>query len=125
MKSVCLLPLVFALSFAPGCETGPPAERAARERAEHQRQADHEQRHQQEDLRNRFKRFSTAELKLMHARYAQLAGLNTSRDAGLNPVGSALFGSTDRRNTESLIEVERELLRRWKAGDEEARLPSF
>jgi hypothetical protein len=93
--------------------------------ADEKRQAENEQRAQHEQLRNRFKRYTTAELKVMHGRYANLAGLNTSKDIGLAPAASAIWGNPDRRNTEMLIDIERELLRRWKAGDSEAKLPHF
>ena len=118
---------ILALTLLLGCQTTgeTPEQREASRTADHQRQAEHEQRIQADQLRNRFKRYTTAELRVMHARYAQLAGINTSKDAGLNPAASAIWGNPDRRNTEQLIEVERELLRRYKLGDTEAQLPNF
>jgi hypothetical protein len=106
--------------------------RAARLQAEeqrraddHRRQAEAEQRGQLEGLRNRFKRYTTGELKIMHTRYANLAGLNTTKDLGLAPAATAIWGTADRRHTDMLIDLERELLRRWKTGDAEAYLPHF
>ena len=96
-----------------------------RRRVLDERSAADEQRHAGEDLRNRFKRYSTGELHLMRSRYADLTGKTTSVDAGINPGASQIWGNADRKNTEKLIDIERELLRRWKLGDEDAHLPQF
>ncbi len=121
-----IVTIAVALVALCGCQTSETSEmRAQRIADDHRRQAENEQRGQQEGLRNRFKRYSTAELKIMRNRYVDLAHLNTTKDAMLNPAASAIWGNNDRRNAEQLIEVERELLRRWKSGDADAHLPEF
>lgn len=101
------------------------AARAVRREADAQRRATNQLLHAQEDLRRRYEKYTTAELHLMHRRYADLTRKTTSLDTGLAPAASSIWGSTDKRHTDELIRLERELMRRWKAGDATAKLPEF
>jgi hypothetical protein len=93
-----------------------------RHEADLQRQDDDQRHHAQEDLRRKYSRYTTAELKMMHAHYYELTGHSGTRDLTLNPAATKLWGTSDQANTEKLIDVERELLRRYQAGDQEAKL---
>src|SRR6266498_2995539 len=109
MKSSYLL---LAFCFLTGCSTAPvspEAEATRRERQERTR-AQNEERHAQEDLRRRYERYTTDELLIMRSRYADLAQLTTSKDLGLKPAASRIWGNSDLHNAEKLIEIERELL---------------
>lgn len=99
------------VAFAVGCAS--PEQHAA-----------NEQKHAAEALRNKFARYSTEELKLMHARYSDLAKNPTRRDVNvtLNPLARRIWGDSDTQNTERLLEIERELMRRRAAGDATASL---
>ena len=99
---------------------------AAERTADENRRATEERRHAAEDLRNKFIRYGTAELKLMDTRYKELRSAS-GRDLNLtlNPAARKIWGDSDTENTERILEIERELLRRWKAGDQEAYLPEF
>lgn len=66
----------------------------------------------------------------MRFRYLEYAQASSSgRDLHVTVDKPKLFRRGDKeqdlQNTERVIEIERELLRRWKAGDAEARLPDF
>lgn len=130
--SVCLLLLA-------GCKS-PTAEEEAQHRADQQarlqretqrraegdaRRASERQRNEAEQLKRKYERYSTSELKLMHEHYLSLSrSPGSGRD--LNVKVNSLFRSdSDEKNTERVIELERELLRRWKGGDPEAQLPGF
>lgn len=147
-KAAKVLPLTLLIGSLPlaGCTTTDlsPEERATREKqhaaqrqadeqrriadrkADEERQAAEERRHAEEDLRHKFIRYSTAELKLMVSRYDELRQ-SSGRDLNLtlNPVARKIWGDSDTDNIERVIEIERELLRRWKRGDREAYLPKF
>jgi hypothetical protein len=141
--------LAIAIIFSPGCKTdqekAPPtaaeieAKRVEKEqrRIERDKQRDKEREEEDEQrakeqrqeaseqLRRKFARYTTAELKIMRARYAQYAEMSGSgRDVNVN-VNRRRKQEYDLENTERVIEIERELIRRWKAGDEEAKLPEF
>jgi hypothetical protein len=98
---------------------------AAEREADEQKHAAEERRHTEEDLRHKYAKYSTAELKLMDTRYKELR-TSSGRDLNLN-VGMQrkMFSDSDTENIERVLEIERELLRRWKAGDKEAYLPEF
>ena len=100
--------------------------RAATHEADEQRHAAEEHRHAEEDLRHKFARYSTAELKLMDTRYKELRQ-SSGRDVNVtvSPMARKIWGDSDKDNVERVLEIERELLRRWKAGDTEAYLPEF
>ena len=137
----CILFLA-AVALAAGCATfrGPaptPEQQAAKEQrraadqkrraeereANEQRRAVAERRGAEEGLRRQFARYSTGELKLMDARYKDLrVGSGRDLNVKVNALGSS---NLDNKNIERLLEIERELLRRWKAGDSEAYLPDF
>ena len=57
---------------------------------------------EQNRLQHKYLRFSTVELKMMYSKYSEKSS------------------SSDR-----VVEIERELRRRWKAGDADAQLPQF
>lgn len=135
-----ILTLTLLMTACLGCNTfkSPytPEERQARDaqhrlddqkrhEADLERQDEDQRRHAQEDLRRHFARYSTAELKVMHAHYYELTGHSGTRDLTINPAATRLWGTSDQANTEKLIEVERELLRRYSAGDQEAKLSNF
>jgi hypothetical protein len=95
-----------------------------RQAADSARRSRERQRDEARQLREKFERYSTPELKLMHERYLQVANGAGGRD--LNVTVNRLFPSeSDKKQMDRVVELERELLRRWKAGDEEARLPNF
>jgi flagellar biosynthesis GTPase FlhF len=144
-----ILTLILALvsSTLAGCTTTnvTPEERAAREqqraaqrqtdeqrqiaerKADEERQAAEERRHAEDDLRHKFIRYSTAELKLMLTRYEELRQ-SSGRDLNVNindHLARKIWGDSDKNNIERVLEIERELLRRWRAGDAEAYLPKF
>jgi hypothetical protein len=98
---------------------------SARREADEQKREAEERRHAEEDLRHKYARYTTAELKLMDTRYKELR-IASGRDLNLN-VGAQrlIFEDSDKENAERVIEIERELLRRWKAGDKEAYLAEF
>jgi hypothetical protein len=62
----------------------------------------------------------------MDTRYKELRQ-SSGRDVNvtLNPMARKIWGDSDNENVERVLEIERELLRRWKAGDVAARLPEF
>ena len=142
MKNINSIPFVVALALSAGCTTisttlsPTPEQRIAAEQrqtaneqrhvaereADEQRHAEEERRHAGEDLRRKFARFSTAELKLMDTRYRELKEAS-GRDLNVRLNARAL--NSDVKNVERILEIERELLRRWKAGDNEAYLPEF
>jgi hypothetical protein len=140
---VSLICIVVALS---GCRSTPEQRAAKEHRRAVEREAD-ERRNQEEEkrdaiqreaneaqdrrqaieeLRRKFVRYSTPELKIMDARYRDL---NTSSGRDLNlTVNRGLLqrkANSDETNIERVLEIERELLRRWKAGDNEAFLAEF
>jgi hypothetical protein len=98
----------------------------AEREADEQRHETDERRHAEDDLRHKFARYSTAELKLMDTRYKDLRE-SSGRDVNvtLNPMARKIWGDSDTANVERVLEIERELLRRWKAGDADAYLPEF
>ncbi len=123
--------ILFAAAWLllPGCASTPEDEKrhAAEREADEQRHEAEERRHAEEDLRRKFARYSTAELKLMDARYKQLLGPASGRDLNV-AVNRGWLGpkaNSDAETVERLVEIERELLRRWKAGDSDAYLPEF
>jgi len=100
--------------------------RIARHEADEERRADDERRHAEDDLRHKFARYTTGELKLMDTRYKELRqSSGRDLDVTLNPMARKIWGNSDTDNAEKIIEIERELLRRWKAGDTEAHLAEF
>jgi hypothetical protein len=124
--------IVLAAVFLAGCTTS-PEKRAANEQQRAVEREQNERRHEieqrrnaEEDLRHKFARYSTAELKLMDTRYKDLRQ-SSGRDVNLTlrPVDRLILGDSDKHNVEHILEIERELLRRWKAGDAEAYLPEF
>ena len=127
--------LLVALILA-GCVSTPttPDQRAANEQrraadraANEYRHAVDERRHAEEGLRHKFARYSSAELKLMDTRYKELEQ-SSGRDVNItmnSPLARQIWGDSDKNNIERVLEIERELLRRWKAGDTEAYLPEF
>jgi hypothetical protein len=106
-----------------GCATTTPEQRAAQREADEQRHAVEERRHSEDDLRHKFARYSSAELKLMDACYRDLK-TSSGRDLNVR-VNSFVPANSDEKNIERVLQIERELLRRWKAGDSEAYLPDF
>jgi flagellar motility protein MotE (MotC chaperone) len=88
------------------------------------RRAHEKQREEAKQLREKYERYTTAELKLMHQRYLELASGAGGRDLNVR-LNSWLPSESDKKQMERVVEIERELLRRWKAGDAEARLPNF
>jgi hypothetical protein len=138
MKSdriILLLSLSSCLIFG-GCSTTTPDERRANEErrrqeeankreADEQRREQEQQQREQENLRRRFAKYSTAELKVMYASYSNLVQQPGTRDITVNPLATRIWGTSDQHNVQKLIDVERELLRRWQAGDAEAKLPQF
>jgi hypothetical protein len=104
--------------------------RAVERERNDQRHETEQRRNAERDLRRKFARYSTGELKLMHARYKELSQ-STSRDFNVTVNRSHLVSEADsdlkdlKRLLEIETEIERELLRRWKAGDAEAFLPEF
>lgn len=130
--------VIVAIITVAGCATSTtPEQRAAKRAADEQRHAiereaneqrreAEERRRAEEHLRRKFARYSTAELKLMDTRYKELR-LSSGRDVNvtLNPMARRIWGDSDTENVERVLEIERELLRRWKAGDTEAYLPEF
>jgi hypothetical protein len=95
-----------------------------RQRADSERRARDRQRDEARQLRERYERYSTAELRLMHDRYLELATGGSGSDLNVR-VNSLLPSNTDKAKMEQVIEIERELLRRWKDGDKGAKLPNF
>ena len=135
--------------FLMSCRTSPPPspadqeqirqEREARRAEQEQKRAQAEQRRAEDDahravelrreseerLRRKFLEYSTADLKVMRSRYADYAERSGSgRDMNIN-INRLRRREHDLENTERVIEIERELVRRWKSGDAEARLPEF
>lgn len=102
------------------------ARAGAREEAGRKREAEEQRREEEQKLREKFARYSTGELKLMDVRFKELRQ-SSGRDLNvtLNPAARRLWGDSDSENIKRLLEIERELLRRWKAGDKEAYLPEF
>ena len=100
------------------------AKEDARRLAESERRAHERQREEAKQLRERYERYTTAELKLMHQRYLELASGAGGRDLNVR-VNSLVPSESDKKQMERVVEIERELLRRWKNGDADARLPSF
>jgi hypothetical protein len=135
MKTLSPIALAATLALCAGCETTTttPEQRAAKQQrraaereADEQRHDAEERRHAEEDLRHKFARYSTGALKLMDTRYKDLRQAS-GRDLNVT-VNRGLLGpkaASDSENVERVLEVERELLRRWKAGDAEAYLPEF
>lgn len=153
--SLCIVCLIGCSPIFSGCEsTGlKPAtaeqrqaseERKAADRARHEaeedqriakeeqvraeessRRARQRQREEAHQLRERYEQYSTAELKLMHDRYLDLTTAGSGRDVNFNPAGLIPRKASDEKNVEKVVEIERELLRRWRAGDAEAKLPEF
>lgn len=100
------------------------ARQQAEEEADQQRNAAEQRRDAERELREKYAKYSTAELNLMHARYKELQQSSASgRD--LNVRVNARSVNSDAKNVERLLEIERELLRRWNAGDRDAHLPEF
>jgi len=60
----------------------------------------------------------------MHQRYLELASGAGGRDLNVR-VNSWVPSESDKKQMERVVEIERELLRRWNDGDAEARLPNF
>ena len=116
-----LLLLGIPLAMFCGCST--PEQHEANE----QRHAVEERQREEDNLRRKFAKYSTAELQLMHSRYTDLAKSPSGRDVNItiDPLARALFGDSDTANAQRVIEIERELLRRYQNGDQEAHLPSF
>ncbi len=81
-----------------------------------------QQRRAEDKLRHKFARYTTAELMLMDARYQQFGGA-PGQDLHARTNAHALH--LDTRTIERVLEIERELLRRWQAGDTQAWLPEF
>jgi hypothetical protein len=96
-----------------------------RSKADNDRRAHERQRDEARQLREKFEKYSTGELKVMHERYLQVAtGAASGRDLNVR-VNSFLPSESDKKQMDRVVEIERELLRRWKAGDSEAKLPNF
>jgi hypothetical protein len=96
-----------------------------RSKADNDRRAHDRQRDEARQLREKFEKYSTAELKVIHERYLQVAtGAAGGRDLNVR-VNSFLPSESDKKQMDRVVEIERELLRRWKAGDSEAKLPNF
>ncbi len=95
-----------------------------RQKADSDRRARERQRDEARQLRERYERYSTAELRLMHERYLELATGTSRGDLNVR-VNSLVPSNSDKDKMEKVIEMERELLRRWKDGDKGAKLPSF
>lgn len=96
-----------------------------RRSAESARRASQLQREEAQILRERYERYTTAELKIMRARYLGLSTTGSGRDLRLSTEGLIPRKTSDEKSIAKVIEIERELLRRWKAGDAEAELPDF
>jgi hypothetical protein len=125
MKTIPLILVLSSSLIISGCSTMTPEEEATRRESDERRREQEERRHAQEDLRRRFARYTTPELKVMHARHSGLTQQSGTRDITINPMATKIWGTSDRHNVERLIEIERELLRRWQAGDADAKLPQF
>lgn len=95
----------------------------AEEEADRKREAEEQRRDEERELREKFARYSTGELKLMDARYKDLQKGASGRD--LNIRINSRSANSDAKNVERILEIERELLRRWKSGDKDAYLPEF
>lgn len=95
MKWIFLLAI--CLSF--GCASADPASAQKKEA---------------EILRSKYAKYSNEELKLMHSRYAGLAKESSGRDTNItfNPLARRIWGDSDTQNTERLLEIEREMMRR-------------
>ena len=119
MKTVLSVLFVATLTLWAGCASTTPEQREAN----NQRQATEQRRRSDDDLRRKFARYSSAELKLMDARYRDLQ-TSSGRDLNVR-VNSLVPANSDSKNIERVLQIERELLRRWKAGDSEAYLPDF
>ena len=140
-------PILFLLTLLTGCATLPENTRqphtaqeraaqtarraedatladAARKLAAEKRQTQHEQTQAGEQLRAKFKRYTTPELQIMRTRYAALVNQTRRLDADINPAHAAIWGTPHQRNFDRLIEIERELLRRHHLGDEAAHIPT-
>jgi len=100
------------------------AKEEARQAADNARRARDRQRDEAKQLREKYERYSTTELRVMHKRYLQLATGSGGRDLNVR-VNSWVPSESDKKQMDRVIEIERELLRRWKAGDAEAQLPNF
>jgi TolA-binding protein len=101
--------------------------RAIEREANNRRHEVEQRRNAEEDLRRKFDRYSTGDLKLMDARYKELLTNSSGRDLNVTVNRGALApeAKSDAKNVDRIVEIERELLRRWKAGDTEAHLPEF
>lgn len=113
MKNLCLLCVAL---FVFGCASTP-----AEIESKKQREVDEIRQNELDGLRRKFARYSTEELHLMRARYLGLA-FKPSKDINISvdPLATAILGDSDTRQTKQVIDIERELLRRYNAGDKEA-----
>lgn len=97
--------LLLCLCGDVGCQTDPLLTPEQNQAADHARQAASEQKHQAEDLRNRYKRYSTAELLIMRARYLDLTERTATKDGVPQPLATKVTGTADRENTEKVIGI--------------------
>jgi outer membrane biogenesis lipoprotein LolB len=124
-----LLPILVAAFFAfSGCATSEQKE--ARQQKKAERDADRSLAEEQRRLLRDHARYSTGELLIMHRTYTEFlygdTGESDSRTINLsNPLATRIWGTSKENTAKKLIKLERELLRRWNAGDKEAYLPSF
>jgi hypothetical protein len=127
LHPVRLLTLLVVFLITPGCTTPTRSAeeqlRTTERQAAEARRAAVERQRAEEGLRRKFLRYSTGELKLMDARYRGLEHAS-GREVNVR-VNSLISPKADERNMQRVLEIERELLRRWKLGDAEAYLPDF
>ena len=102
----------------------------AAKQAKRDREAAKEFAEEQHRLQKEFSKYSTQELKITHRTYIEFlygdTGQGDDQTITLsNPLASKICGTSKESTAKKLIRLERELLRRWKAGDKGAHLPSF
>src|SRR5690348_12597678 len=73
--------------------------RIAQHEADEQRHEAEERQHAEDDLRHKFARYTTAELKLMDTRYKELRqSSGRDVDVTLNPLARKIWGNSDTEN---------------------------
>jgi hypothetical protein len=134
-----LLPLACAISLA-ACSTEQlnrihqdqqakvEAERQRdqeRQNVEDERQRLERQQYEAKQLKEKYDRYTTQELKIMYERYLDfVSGRGRQSDSNIRR-NAFVPSEIDKKHMEQVIEIERELLRRWKSGDQDAHLAAF
>lgn len=111
-------------------EAAKEAKKLAAEQAKRDKEAAKEFAEEQVRLQKEFSKYSTQELKITHRTYVEFlygdTGQGDEQTITLsNPLATKIWGTSKESTAKKLIRLEREMLRRWKAGDKEAYLPSF